>query len=123
MPRTATTSAVPATSTPKFVIVTPNTRPGTPVSTVNQPSPTTPSVINSGPTPTLVKIVSTPSVAPIPGKAVMSTAQLSKLVVLQNAANDCDSGVIKSETSTPIHSRPGTPEVTAYVPPAEIMEH
>lgn len=120
VPRTAVTaSAVPTTTQPKFVIVTPNTRPGTPVSTVNQPSPTPSSVVSSGATPTLVKIVTTPSVSSVLGKPVTTSAPLSKLVVLQAS----DETTIKSEPTTPVQSRPGTPDVAAYVSAADGTDH
>lgn len=121
VPRTAATvTTVPSSTAPKYVIVTPSSaRPGTPVSAANQPSPTPSTAVNSSATATLVKIVSTPSVTSVPGKPVMTSAPLSKLVVLQ--ASECDA--IKSEPTTPIHSRPGTPEVAAYVSATDGTDH
>ncbi|XP_015907860.1 transcription initiation factor TFIID subunit 6 [Parasteatoda tepidariorum] len=104
VPRTSQTPGAPSPTGPKYVIVTPTARPGTPVSTVNQPSPTPTSVINST---TLLKIVTTPSAS---SKTVTTTPSLAKLVVLQAAE-----GSIKSEPASPICSRPATPEVTAHV--------
>ncbi|XP_054712697.1 transcription initiation factor TFIID subunit 6-like [Uloborus diversus] len=112
VPRTTPTTGVPSPTAPKYVIVTPTARPGTPVS---QPSPTA----TSNPTPTLVKIVTTPSTTPIPGRVVTSGANsLPKLVVLQT---ECDG--IKSEPTTPDHSRPVSPEVAAYISASDTIEH
>ena len=120
VPRTAVSaSAVPSTTAPKYVIVTPNNRPGTPVSSVNQPSPTPSAAVSSSVTPTLVKIVTTPTVSSIPGKPITTVAPMSKIVVLQAS----DDAVIKSEPSTPVQSRPGTPEVAAYVSAADGTDH
>lgn len=120
VPRTTVAVTAPSvTASPKFVIVTPNARPGTPNSTANQPSQTISSVINNQPT--LVKIVSTPSVTSLPGKPVMTSAPIPKLVLLQATVGDCEN--IKSEPSTPIHSRPGTPDVVTYVTGPDGTEH
>ncbi|PRD30843.1 UNVERIFIED_CONTAM: Taf6 [Trichonephila clavipes] len=121
VPRTGTTVGIPSPTAPKYVIVTNNTRPGTPVSSVSQASPTPTNISNSS-TPTLVKIVTSSPVAPTPGKTVTSSSSLAKLVVLQAASGECET-VVKSETPTPVHSRPGSPEVAAYVSASDTTEH
>ncbi|GFY53499.1 transcription initiation factor TFIID subunit 6 [Trichonephila inaurata madagascariensis] len=121
VPRTGATVGIPSPTAPKYVIVTNNTRPGTPVSSVSQASPTPTNISNSS-TPTLVKIVTSSPVAPTPGKTVTSSSSLAKLVVLQAASGECET-VVKSETPTPVHSRPGSPEVAAYVSASDTTEH
>ncbi|CAL1285530.1 unnamed protein product [Larinioides sclopetarius] len=121
VPRTAGTVGVPSPTGPKYVIVTNNTRPGTPVSSVSQASPT-PTSINNSAAPTLVKIATTSSVAPTPTKPIMSSSPYSKLVVLQPASGECET-IVKSEATTPVHSRPGSPEVAAYVSASDTTEH
>ncbi|GFQ75414.1 hypothetical protein TNCT_333441, partial [Trichonephila clavata] len=121
VPRTGATVGIPSPTAPKYVIVTNNTRPGTPVSSVSQASPTPTNISNSS-TPTLVKIVTTSPVATTSGKIVTSSPSLAKLVVLQAASGECET-VVKSETPTPVHSRPESPEVAAYVSASDTTEH
>ncbi|GFU42123.1 transcription initiation factor TFIID subunit 6 [Nephila pilipes] len=121
VPRTGATVGIPSPTAPKYMIVANNTRPGTPVSSVSQVSPTPTNISNSS-TPTLVKIVTTSSVASTTGKIVTTTPSLAKLVVLQAASGECET-VVKSETPTPVHSRPESPEVAAYVSASDTTEH